>query len=204
MTDLTIINAALTATGNEPITGLAPDDLSIAAAIAAENYELRVRGELSNYPWKRATKIIELDRLDPTTMGDPPEPWTAAYQLPTDLIEIRTVKVAGYPISYEVHGNTIVCDAATTDEVILHYLWRPAESSWPPWFRMGMIYRIEAMFLRGISELYAEAKTRDAAADEQFKLAKNRDTQSQPSRDPTISPTIEARRGRQLRPTIFR
>ena len=53
--------------------------------------------------------------------------------------------MSGYPITHEVHGNTILCDAGESDEVILHYVWRVPESQWPAWFREGMIRRLEAM-----------------------------------------------------------
>jgi hypothetical protein len=192
--DLTVINAAATRTGNEPITALSTDGGPIAS-IALNNYEDLVKAELSLYPWKRATKIAQLDRLDPDVEGEPPEPWTAAYQQPTDLMEIRTVKVAGYPINYEVHGDTILCDADEADEVILHYIWRVPEADWPPWFREGVTRRMEAVFLRGVGERYREAQARDDAAQEQFALAKNRDSQSQTPRDPMISPTLAARSG---------
>jgi len=192
-TDFGIINAALTRTGNNPITSLT--DGSLGAKIAASNYDDLVEAELANYPWKRASKIAQLDRIDADTMGDPPEPWSAAYQLPDDLVEIRTVKVAGRPIDYEVHGDKILCDAGTTDAVILHYIWRAAEADWPAWFRLGMIHRCEAMFLRGIGERYQEADDRDKAAERQFARARNRDSQSQTAREPMTSPTLEARRG---------
>jgi hypothetical protein len=194
ITDFTVISAAATRTGNEPVTAL-PGAGGPVASIALNNYEDAVKTELSLYPWKRATKIVQLDRLDPDVVGEPPEPWTAAYQLPTDLIEIRTVKVAGCPINYEVHSSKILCDAGEADEVILHYIWRVPESQWPAWFREGMIRRLEAMFLRGVGERAAEAKARDAAADDSFALARNRDSQSQTSRDPMISPTLRARTG---------
>lgn len=192
-TDLSLINAALTRIGEPPITSLTSS--ATGAKIANENYDVLVEGELSNYPWKRASKIEQLDRLDADTEGDPPEPWTAAYQLPEDLVEIRTVKVGGQPIPYEVHGDSILCDASESDEVILHYIWRAAEVDWPPWFRLGIVYRLEALFLRGIGERYKEAAERDNSAEEQFAKARNRDSQSQPSRDPFTSPTLTARRG---------
>jgi hypothetical protein len=194
ISDFSVINAAATRTGNDPITAIASDSTPVAK-IALNNYEDAVKTELALYPWKRATKIVQLDRLDPDVEGDPPSPWTAAYQQPTDLIEIRSVKVSGYPINYEVHGDTILCDAVEADEVILHYIWRVPESQWPAWFREGMIRRLEAMFLRGVGERANEAKARDAAANDSFALARNRDSQSQTPRDPMVSPTLRARVG---------
>jgi hypothetical protein len=192
-TDLTLLNAALTRTGNDPLTSLTSG--GAAAAIANANYEFIVKNEISLQPYKKATKIEQLARIDPDVDGDPPEPWTAAYQLPTDLVDIRTVKVAGLPIDYEQHGDTIVCDAAEDDEVILHYVWRVPETWFPPWLAEGIIRRMEAVFLRGLGERYAESKTRDEAAGQQFTLARNRDSQSGPPRDVWVSPMVRARNG---------
>lgn len=191
--DLSLINAALTRIGEEPLTSLTAS--GAPAAIALANYEKVVRNELSLHPWKKATKVVQLSRLDPDEEGDPPLPWTAAYELPADLVEIRTVKVAGVSIDYEWHGDTIVCDADETDEVILHYVWRCPESWFPPWLAEGIIRRMESIFLRGIPHLYQEAADRDGAADEQFAKARHRDSQSQTSRNPVSSPTLTARNG---------
>jgi hypothetical protein len=192
-TDLTIINAALTRIGENPLTSLATS--TVAAKITNENYELKVEAFLSVYPWKRASKIEQLARVDPDVHGDPPEPWTAAYQLPTDVVDIRTVKVAGRPIPYEIHGDTILCDAADTDEVILHHIWRAAEADWPPWFREGMTIEMEVIYLRGIGERYREAAARAEDAEKWWRTAKNRDAQSQTPRNPQPSSTLAARLG---------
>lgn len=193
ISDLTVINAAATRTGNDPITSSSTG--GIVAQIANNNYEDIVKTELALYPWKRATKIVQLSRIDADVLGDPPEPWTAAYEMPDDMIDIRTVKVVGYPINYEVHSSKILCDAGESDEVIMHYVWRVAEADWPPWFREGMIRRMEAMFLRGIGERFNQADERDKAAGDSFALARNRDSQSQTPRDPVQSPTLKARSG---------
>lgn len=192
-TDFSVINAALTRTGNDPISSLS--GTTPAHKIAAENYETIVEAHLSVYPWKRASRTEQLNRLDPDVHGDPPEPWTAAYQLPSDQVEIRTVRVGGSTIAYEVHGPTILTDASDTDVVMLHHIWRAAEADWPPWFREGIIRELEAVFLRGIGERYREAEVRQDAAKDWWAKAKNRDTQSQPPRDPMVSPTLAARRG---------
>lgn len=193
MTDFSVLNAALTRIGEPPITSLSGG--SVAAKIANENYELTVEAHLSVYPWKRASKTEQLARLDPDEVGEPPEPWTAAYQLPSDLTEIRTVKVGGYPIPYEIHGDKVLCDADEADDVILHYVWRAAEADWPAWFKEGMTRVMEGIFLRGIGERYREAQVRDDAAADWWRIAKNRDAQSQTSRAPQRSSTLAARTG---------
>lgn len=192
--DLTLVNAALSRTGTAaPISQLG--DGSKAAEIVATNYDKLVRAQLAAYPWKFASKIAELNRLDPDVAGDPPEPWSAAYQLPTDLLDLRTVMVGGSPIYYAVHGSKILCDAAESDAVIAHYLWRVTESAMPEWFAEFIIVKLEAMFLRGIGERYDQATERDQAAMVQWSIAKNRDAQSQSPRDPFVSPTLQARAG---------
>lgn len=191
--DLSVINAAAGRTGNLPVTSLSAG--GVVADIVSASYEDSVKAELSVYPWKRASKIALLNRLEPVEMGSPPALWQAAYQLPDDLVEIRTVTVAGEPISYEVHSDKILCNAGISDAVLLLYIWRVPESGWPPWFREGMVRRWEAILLRGVGERYSEAQARDKAADEQFARARNRDSQSQTARDPTISPTLRARGG---------
>lgn len=193
-TDFSVINSAATRTGNAPVTALATDGGPVAL-IALTNYEDSVKTELALYPWKRATKIVQLDRIDPVASGSPPEPWTAAYQLPPDLLDIRTVTVAGWHIDYEVFSDKILCNAVTTDNVILHYIWRVPEVDWPPWFREGMIRRWEAILLRGVGERHNEADERDKAAGESFARARNRDSQSQTPRNPMASPTLQARAG---------
>lgn len=193
--DLSFVNAALTRTGTaQPLSQIG--DGSKAASIVANNYEPLIRSELAGYPWKFASKIDELDRLDPAVAGNPPEPWLAAYQLPTDLLDLRTVMISGMPIRYAVHGDKILCDAAKSDRVIAHYLWRAPEAKMPPWFGEFITIRMEAMFLRGIGERYTGAADRDRAALIAHAVAKTRDAQSQAPRDPFVSPTLEARIGR--------
>lgn len=200
-TDLTVLNAALTRIGEDPISTI--DGSSVPQKIASANYERLVEACLSVYPWKRASNAVALSRLDPDEEGDPPEPWTAAYQIPSEATEIITVKVSGYPIAYQVWSDKILCDAAAADEVFLHHVWRAQEADWPPWFREGITLTLEAIFLRGIGERHRDATARDEAAKEWWRMAKNRDSQSQPPRDPMGSPTLAARGGSLARSTLM-
>jgi hypothetical protein len=192
--DLTYINAAAIRTGSETISRL--DDGSLVGKIAAQTYEILVKNELSLNAWKQATKTVVLNRIDPATMGEPPEPWTAAYTVPTDLIDIRTVKVDGLPINYEVFGNVILCDADSSSDVILHYVWRVPENRWHAAFAEGITQRLEALFWRG-KEQHDKADKRDKSAELQIARARHRDAAQQTSRNPygDSSPTLDARRG---------
>jgi hypothetical protein len=195
-TDLAIINAALTRTGNQTITSL--DDAVIGAQIATANYEELVKAELSANPWKSATKTevldIQMDGDDPVAA---PDPWLYVYDLPDDLVSLRTIAVAGMPIDYAVMGSTILCNVLSDDttDVVAHYVWRVGVALWPPWFVESVTQRLEALFLRAIGERYEEAEARDKSADMQFSVARNRDAQMQTPRDPYRSATLAARRG---------
>lgn len=190
---LSLINAALTRIGNSPISAL--DDGTSAATIADENYEQVVLAELARSRYKLPSKIEQLSLIDEDEEGEPPEPWTYGYTLPTDLVKLRTVKVDGSPIPYEQMGRSIFCDYGSESEIIAHYLWRMPESWFAPEFAEGIIRRMEAIFLRAIGERHKEAAERDAAADEQFAFARSSDSQAQTPQEPVMSPALKARVG---------
>lgn len=191
--DLSLINAALTRTGNDPITSLT--DGSAAAKIADANYEQVVLAELTRSRFKLPTKFEQLSLIDKNKQGTPPEPWLYGYELPTDLVKLRTLKVDGTPIQYEPMGRIVFCNYGSDVKVIAHYLWRPPESWFAPEFAEGIIRRLEAVFLRGLGERHDEAVARDKAADEQMAFARSSDAQAQTPIDPGITPTLNARVG---------
>lgn len=192
--DLRYINAALTRTGNSPITSLTQS--KVGAVIASENYEIVVKNELALTRWKLPSKVEQLNLLDPAEVGEPPEPWGFSYQLPSDFIQMRTVMVGGQPISFERMGQLIFCDFDENVKVYCKYLWRPPEDWWPPEFAEGIVRRMEAIFLRGIKEDYREAEVRDDAAEVQFAKARALDAQSQSAINPVAEPTMAARGSR--------
>jgi hypothetical protein len=192
--DLSLVNAALTRTGDDPISSFTDAD-RIAATIADLNYEFIVKSELARSRMKLPTKTQQLSLIDADEMGDPPAPWLYAYTLPTDLVVLHTIKVFGMPVKYEQAGKIIFCDQDETVEVVAHYSWRIPADWFSPEFAEGIIRRMEAVFCRGVGERHKEAAARDAAADEIFAQARTRDAQSQTPRDPVLTPTLSARGG---------
>lgn len=194
-TDFRIINAALNRVGAQSITTL--NDGTPGGNIAGTNYEQVVTDALTGYPWRWATKTDTLVAIDGTLPG----PWTYAYQLPTDILEIRGLMVDGSPVDYERQGTKILCDVATSYDLTLTYLWRAPESIWPATFAEAITRQLEVLFLRGIGERYDEAEKREVKADRAMARAKLRDAQgSQSPRNPTISPTLRARGGSMIDP----
>ena len=191
MTDLSLINAALTRTGNSPLTDLA--ESKIGAVIASQNYELVVKAELAIGRWKVPTKTAQLSLVNEAEMGGPPEPWLFSYQLPSDLVAVRTVMVSGQPIAYETMGRYVFCNFDNTVPVVGKYLWRIPEEWFPPALAEGITRRMEAVFLRGIHEDYREAAARDEMADDILAKARTVDAQSQTPINPVNEPVMRAR-----------
>lgn len=187
---LDFINAAATRTGNEPITEL--NDGTPVGNTAGANYDQIVKAALTVYPWRWATKTATLAAIT----GDPDPPWTYAYQLPSDLLKLRSVAVNGQPFRYERQFNKLLCDISTDSDIIIKYTWSVPESDWPATFAEAIIQQIEALFLRAVGERYDEAEARAKEAKLTFSLARNEDSQGgQSTRNPVTSPTLAARTG---------
>lgn len=182
-----IVNAALTRTGDDPITSF--DEGTVQAAVASANYDEIVNAILSGYPWKFASRQFELSQLDAT----PDLPWTHAYQMPADVLDLRVVEAQGAPIDYEVMSDKIL--TLWEPPLLAKYTYRLEEPFWPKYFRGAVIAALEPIFLRAIGERYDEAATRDKRAVNLMAIARNRDSQSQTPRQPMDSPILRARGG---------
>jgi hypothetical protein len=183
-----IINAALTRTGDDPITSL--DEGSPQAAVASANYDDIVNGFLSSCPWKFASKTMQLVQLD--VVVDPP--WLFAYERPADVLALRVVECNGHPIDWELRADVILTNYGPEQPVIAKFTYRADEVYWPKYFRLAVIATLEPLFLRAIGERYSEAEARDKKAIGLQAMARNRDTQSQTARNPW-QPKILAARG---------
>lgn len=184
-----IVNAALTRTGDEPITDF--DEGTLQAKVAVTNYDEIVNGMLSGYPWKFCSRQFQLTMLAVT----PDLPWLFAYERPNDVLDLRDVEVAGKPINYELLSDVILCNADGSTPVLAKYTYRLDEPFWPKYFRLAVIATLEPMFLRSIGERYDQATDRDKMAARLQALARNRDAQSQTARNPVQSPLLAARQG---------
>ena len=182
-----IINAALTRTGDEPITSF--DEGTPQALVASLNYDELVNAILSGYPWKFATRTMDLETLAVTV--DPP--WQFAYQVPADVLDLRVVESNGCPIDYELMSDKILTN--WPPPVLAKYTYRLEEPFWPKYFRGAVIAALEPIFMRAIGERYDEAANRDKRAMGLMAVARNRDTQSQTPRQPMDSPILRARGG---------
>ena len=183
-----ITNAALTRTGNNQITSFT--DGSVEAEVAAANYEEVVLEELDEHFWSFATREAALGKLVWTSTNE----WAYRYQAPADILAIKRVFQNGHPVKYERNGNYIYCDADNSNTPLyIEYIVRIAETSWPGKFRAAIIERLEALFLRALSEDYDKAEARERDSDVTMRKARHRDAGNKSPRRPRRSRLTAAR-----------
>lgn len=184
-TDIDLINAALTATGNRPITSL--EDAESESVVSMANYFAVVGAEFA-YPWTWTLTTRRLNRV----AGETDTIWTTAWQVP-DGVEVDRIEVGGRPVAWESMSDLILTNE--TDGVIAIGRYRPSVRNWPDQFKTAIVARLEALFLRALNEDHTAADARDKAAERLIRLARNADTRKRSPRSPTTSILLEARRG---------
>lgn len=187
-TALSLVNAALSATGNQLIQSF--DDGTTQAIVASENYERLVRAELI-YPW---TWNVATRRLEQIAVP-PDAPWEYAYQIPSDVMDVQRVLQADVTATWERWADKILTDSDNSDDYLIAVCrTRPDERLWPADFAHGIALRLEALFLRALSEEYGKADARDAEGEKVLKLARNADAKRRTPRSPLKNTLLDARR----------
>ncbi len=178
-TKIEIANAALTRTGNSQITSFT--DGSVEAEVTAANYEIIVEEALDEFFWSFATEEKALNKLVWTSTNE----WSYRYQAPSDLHAIKRVFQNGKPVEYEKNGNYIYTNTNNANTALyIEYVVRRDEAYWPAKFRSAVIKRLEALYLRALSEDYDKAELMDDDAEVASRRAKNRDANNKTPRRP--------------------
>ena len=180
---------ALLAIGCEPITGF--DDGTADADVSAMLYPGVRAAVLSAYPWSFATA----QRALPEVAAQPVADFAHAFALPEDFLRALSVGHAGTQrgrgVSYRIHERRIHTDAAA---IVLTYVFRPDERTFPPFFDQALIARLAAEFCLPLTENTARSELAAKRAEIEFKLAKSVDAQQQtPNRFEDFS-LLEVRR----------
>lgn len=190
MTDLTYINAALTLCGVAPI-GTLEEDVP-AAVIANANYEQIVKSELTLHPWRFAAQSQALNRQT----GSAPKPWLFAWELPADLLLLRSVTVGDDPnndeIPYDNSGDKVLCNAE--EGVWAHYMIRPPESAWSAAFAEIIKKRMHEAFLQGVLSQYGAAASVAKRAEEYAMRARTLDSGQRSPKRPQRGRLLGSRR----------
>ena len=181
---LVIVNSSLTRSGNNPITAF--DDGSDEAVVASANYEEVVKEELAAYPYSWAKEDVDLDRIDAPAIDE----WAYVFQLPAILVKLVRVHVDGRVVPYKQKGRKLYC--GQMENVSAEYISRADESEWSFDFRGKIITRLEAIFLRALSEDYEKAELREDRAESKGLKVQNQDSQNQTPRDRRIQGRLVA------------
>lgn len=189
LTGIQICARALLSIGCEPIASF--DDGTAEADVAAMLYPGVRDALLSSYPWSFATG----QRALAAAAAEPVADFRYAFPLPDDFLRALSVGSAdaarGRGVSYRIHQRRIHTDAAA---VVLTYVFRPDERTFPPFFDQALVSRLAAEFCLPLTENTARAELQAKLADAEFRRAKSIDAQQQtPNRFEDFT-LLEARR----------
>lgn len=187
-----LCNAALTMCGVNPIASL--DEDSDQARLMKQNYEHVVQNEMSLFVWPFNRKNATLSRLASAPID---ETWDAAYQLPTDVLSLRAVEINGLSQTYSLVGDTIECNAGTSDTLVATYSYRSDEATWPPYFRQLLIYALAVIVSSGFTEQPVRARELAAMYQDQLSRARHQaSTEDTTGRVPIGKQILSARHSR--------
>ena len=148
------------------------DDGTTEAEVAANLYPSTRDALLSSHPWNFASGQVELAKLSAEPIAD----YQAAFQLPADFLRALSAGLDGRSsgVEYRINERRLYANA---DRVVLSYVFRPDELSFPPFFDQTLIARLAAEFCIPITESTSRADALRRQAEAEFKNAKTIDSQ---------------------------
>ncbi len=162
LTDINLCNAALVKLGALPITSF--DDGDAAAEICRTLYAVVTDAALTSHPWSFTLKRATLAPLD----GRPLVDFGRRFGLPADFLRAIYVDDRGSSPRYAIIGAELQTDSQA---VVLTYQFRPAEASFPPFFRAALVARLAAEFCLPITESTSRAEALDRLAERDLERA---------------------------------
>lgn len=164
------------------------DEGSAEAEVAANLYPSIRDALLSAHPWNFATGQVALPRLAAAPLAD----YSHAYQLPADFLRALSAGIGGqgFGVPYRIAENRLHADA---DELVLTYIFRPDELSFPPFFDQALITRLAAEFCIPLTESTTRAGLLYRLSEDEFRRAKLADGQQDTPQAITDFPLVEVR-----------
>ena len=186
--DIDIASRALVLIGAEPITSFTAQ--STEATVANAIYEDMLRTTLCSSRWRFATNQAELNLLTATPTGR----YDRAHQLPSDLLMLHAVTVNDAVIEYNVYGDKVFSDSASSDSLIADYTFRALEQDFPSYFTVALQFSLAAAFALGIARDEQLSSVLEAKGGQLLQQAKTLDSQQQTTRKLLTSRFITERR----------
>lgn len=170
LSDIGLCARALVKIGASPITSF--EEGTAQSEIAAALYEQMRDSLLSAYAWSFATGQIKL----PCASQPPCADYAYAYELPADFLRALSAGNAmrARGLNYRIMSAQLHTNAS---EVILTYIYRPDEQSFPPYFDSVLIAHLAAEFCIPITENTSRWESLHKRAQDEFKRARQIDAQ---------------------------
>lgn len=183
---LVLCSRALLKIGAQPVASL--EEGTAEAEVAANLYPAVRDALLSAHPWSFATGQADLPRLLAVPYAD----YAYAYQLPADFLRVLSAGGGGRGrgLLYRIHENRLHTDSP---QVVLTYLFRPAESALPPFFASALVARLAAEFCVPLTESTSRAEMLHRLAEAELRHARLVDSQQDTVRAVEDFPLIDAR-----------
>lgn len=180
-TKIKIISDALILCGETPLNTLS--DNRYGATVGSNLFEVIYEAELQSNRWRFASAKASLSRLVDVPLNE----WQYAFQLPSDML----LPIGVYPrTSYEIYADHLYANQQTVE---MDYLFKPAVSSLPAFFRLLMVYAMAKDMIKPISESDQAVVIMTNKYNIQRNKAMFADSQGRPSRGIIDSPFTDVR-----------
>ena len=183
---LALCSRALLKIGAQPIASL--DEGTAEAEVAANLYPGLRDALLSAHPWSFATGQAALPRLSGVPVAD----HAHAFELPAGFLRALSAGTGGRGrgVPFRLHEGRLHSDA---DQVVLTYIFRAAESGFPPFFAAALVARLAAEFCIPLTESATRADMLFRLAESEFRAARQADSQQSTARAIEGFPLIAVR-----------
>ncbi len=170
LSDIALCSRALIKIGAAPITSF--NDGNAESEIAGALYAQVRDALLSAYPWSFASGQIALNQLSTAPVAD----YDYAFGLPNDFLRALSAGsgARGRGLNYRIASGALHTNSS---EVILSYVFRPDEASFPPYFDQVLIARLSAEFTIPVTENTSRAETMLSMAEKEYARARQIDAQ---------------------------
>lgn len=170
LTSIALCSRALLKIGATSIASF--DEGTAEAEISGNLFPSTRDALLSAHPWSFATAQASLPRLAAEPIAD----FAHAFQLPADFLRALSAGAGGRSrgVTYRIAERRLHADA---DEIVLAYIFRPAETEFPPFFDQALIARLAAEFCIPLTESTSRVESLLRQAEIEFRRAKTIDSQ---------------------------
>ena len=145
---------------------------TVEAEVAANLYPSIRDGLVSSHPWSFATGQVTLAKLEAAPVAD----FANAFQLPADFLRALSAGVSGRGrgIDYRIAERRL---HSNSESIVLTYIFRPDETTFPPFFDQALIARLAAEFCIPLTDSTSRSQALYALAEQEFRRAKMIDSQ---------------------------